>query len=147
MHRWDGTILSNKGRILCVYLGSIRSFELPNKPFLYSTVVCGNTKTCVRKITPGYRLFSFLQALSTLEANLESQYHGSLILVPVYIYFWEAVVGYDRLIMMCLLSNIFRSILDCRIKFYRDVHTSAGGWYANWLWLPHLSKKEKKKNV
>lgn len=46
-------------------------------------VLCGNTTTCVRKITPGHLLFPFLQAVSTLEANLESQYHGSLILVPV----------------------------------------------------------------
>lgn len=60
------------------------------------------------------------------------------------LYFWEAAIEYDSLIMMYLLFNIFKPIPDSRITFYRDVHPTAGGWYANWLWLPHLSKKKRK---
>ena len=54
-------------------------------------------------------------------------YEHISILFAFIFYFCETVTVCDRLMMIYLLLNIFRYIPDCRIKFYRYVHSTAGG--------------------
>lgn len=117
------------------------------KQFLYKTRLVGQHKD------KWWRNYSQLHDTSLspsspsrsdaeLGANLELLSNNSFSLLSFF-YFYEIVTVYDRLMMTYLLLNIFRYIPDCGIKFHRDGHNTAGGWYPNSLQLPHVNNRRR----